>query len=548
VPGPSRLRSPWWIVGALTALAGGLELWGAWRDLPFPDVDEHFFVHPAIHIASTGDLDPHWFGHPGSTVIYPLALLFHAWDALVHHGPLLWAGPELASRFRHDPGEYYFIGRLWTIAVAMAVIPVLFALGRRVFNTRTALAACALWVVVPLVVQYGRIVRTDTAAVLFGALALLAILAAHDRPTRRSCVLAGVAIGLAISTRYFMVTLVPVLVVAMLTSPQLADRAASIRRAALGSATAIGAFLVTTPYFLLDPHAVVTSLQREDRHSPGRDGFSWLDSARWYVGRVIPHTLGWPITLLVIAGLVLALVRRDEHTLLLVGFVALFVTAISTSHIHWDRWLIPVLPVLVLVAASALDAAVTGVTRAAVAPPALRPAFLAALLVLLALAPTGRVLELDRLASRPSTRVLARTWMQHHLTTGSRVGIELKTAPLRASGFRVTSRYSLGQEPLTSYERGGYRYLVTNGQMRHTFAHASREYPRESSFYRSLNDDKCRLREFRPSRRRGGPVITVWQLTTKGDGACHRAVDAATDTGSDTAAEIRGSAAPAPAR
>lgn len=23
-----------------------------------------------------GDLNPHWFGHPGSTVIYPLALLY----------------------------------------------------------------------------------------------------------------------------------------------------------------------------------------------------------------------------------------------------------------------------------------------------------------------------------------------------------------------------------------------------------------------------------------------------------------------------------------
>jgi hypothetical protein len=536
-PGRSRLRSPWWLVAALTALAGGVELWGAWRDLPFPDVDEHFFVHPAIHIAATGDLDPHWFGHPGSTVIYPLALLFHAWDALAHHGPLLWAGPELAARFRHDPGEYYLIGRLWTIAVAMAVVPVLFALGRRVFNTRTALAACALWVCVPIVVQYARIVRTDTEAVLFGTLALLTVVTAHDRPTRRTCVLAGVAIGLAISSRYFMVALVPILVVAVLTSPLPASRIAALRRSVLATTAAVATFLVTTPYFLLDQHAVADSLRREDGRSPGRDGLSWLGNVRWYLGRVLPHTLSWPVTLLVVAGVVLALTRWNEHALLLLGFAAAFVAAVSASPIHWERWLIPVLPTFVLLAASALDAAVVRATRGSMTPAVLRPALVAGLVVAVALASVGRVVALDRLAATPSTRVLARRWMEHHLVPGSRVGVELKTAPLHASGFRVTRRYSLGRRPLGHYEQDGFRYLVTNGRTSHVLVHDPATYPNESRFYRSLVDSACRVHEFRPSARRTGPVIAVWELVRKGAGACHRAVDA-----------LRGSAAPARAR
>ena len=561
----SRLRSPWWIVGALVGVAATVDLWGARRDLPFPDVDERFFVHPAIHIASTGDLDPHWFGHPGSTVIYPLALLFHLWDALVHAGPLLWSSHELTRRFHESPGQYYLIGRLWTMVLALGAIPLLFALGRRVFGTRAALAACALWVVLPLVIQYSRIVRTDTAAIFFGLLALLAILMARDHPTTRRCVLAGASVGLAISSRYFMATLVPVLVAAVVIPPSAARGWATVRRALLGTGAAIGTFLLTTPYFVLDLAAVSHSLAREDARSPGRDDLSWLGNIRWYLGRVLPLTLTSWVTVLVVVGIALALWRRNQAALLLLGFATVFLVVIATSEIHWERWILPVLPVFVLFAAAALDAAVMAVTSSWPHSPAWQAGLVAAVVVVLAITPIQRAVSLNELASRPSTRVVARRWMKHHLDLGSRVGIELKTAPLRASGFRVTERYSLGQRPLEHYEERGYRYLVTNGQIRHALVNEGRRYPEESSFYRSLNDGECRLHEFRPSRRRAGPVITVWELTAKGDGACHRAVDAAEATRgrrqrrlcrlpsqehepARATRGIRGSAAPAPAR
>ncbi|MGD9346180.1 MAG: hypothetical protein PVH84_09980 [Candidatus Aminicenantes bacterium] len=41
--------------------------------LYFPD--EHHFTYPAFRILTDGDLNPHWFGHPGSIVIYVLAVL-----------------------------------------------------------------------------------------------------------------------------------------------------------------------------------------------------------------------------------------------------------------------------------------------------------------------------------------------------------------------------------------------------------------------------------------------------------------------------------------
>ncbi|HKA94613.1 MAG TPA: hypothetical protein VKE97_12490, partial [Acidimicrobiia bacterium] len=106
----------WWAVLGIMVLSFGLEIWAVSHDLPYSGVDEPTFVRPAVHMAATGDLDPHWFGHPGSTTIYPLAGIYHGWDAVAHGGPVFSADPGLADRFVSDPGTFYLIGRLWSIA------------------------------------------------------------------------------------------------------------------------------------------------------------------------------------------------------------------------------------------------------------------------------------------------------------------------------------------------------------------------------------------------------------------------------------------------
>jgi Dolichyl-phosphate-mannose-protein mannosyltransferase len=219
----------WPVLGALVALmalSSAAHLGALYRDLPLADLDEADIVRPAVHIAATGDLNPHWFGHPASTVIYPIAGLFHAWDALAHDGPILTSNPALTARLARSPTEFYVIGRLWTIALSVGALPLLFLVGRRAFNTRIALIATAIWAVLPYPVHLGRIVRSDSAAVFFGLLALWLCLRLLDEPRTRWCVLAGLSVGLAVASRYFMVALVPCLVAAAI-KPLLWPRSAA---------------------------------------------------------------------------------------------------------------------------------------------------------------------------------------------------------------------------------------------------------------------------------------------------------------------------------
>ena len=72
-------------------------------------------------------------------------------------------------------------------------------------------------------VHLGRVVRSDSAGVFFGLLALWLCLRLFDDPRTRWCVLAGLGVGLAVSSRYFMVALVPVLVAAAVLADLIAQ-------------------------------------------------------------------------------------------------------------------------------------------------------------------------------------------------------------------------------------------------------------------------------------------------------------------------------------
>jgi hypothetical protein len=514
----------WCSVLGIMVLSLGLECWAVTHDLPYPGVDEPAFVGPAVHIASTGDLDPHWFGHPGSTTIYPLAGLYHVWGAVAHGGPVVSSDPGLANRFAVSPGDFYLIGRLWSIAFAIAAIPLVFLLGRRCFSTAVGLAGAALWAVIPLAVSYGREVRTDSAGVFFALLSLLLIVRLFERASLRDHLVAGLAIGVGISSRYFLVTLLAALIAAGVIALRRHVPGASVRGIAAGVGAAVVAFVMTTPYFLLDWSAARASLANESTSHVGHDGLSPIGNLRWYLGNAIPNVISWPVALLAVTGIVVAVVyRRDPRRLILLAASATFLVAISTSKLHWNRWPLPILPVIVLFAADGLAQLMSAID-ALVGRHELQSAFAVAGVVLVAFWPAKDAIQLDARESRPSTRVLARDWIESHVPEDSSVVRELKTAPLDDTDLRWMERFSLpyGGWTLDRYRLDGFRYFVTNAGISGAYTTQPRRYPTQALLYRELRQQGCLLHVFRPDAHRDGPVIRVYELSSGAGASCRR--------------------------
>lgn len=168
-----------------------IHLWGLQKMLPIlPDVDEGAFVNAALHIASSGDLNPGWYGTPGSTLIYPLAGLFRLWHALMQHGMLLRLDPNFTVYFTAHWWEAYYLGRLLVVAYSVATLPLIVHIGRRTANLAVGLAGAWLYLFCGPVIYYAKMVRSDAPATFFSMLALYLLLRLLDRPARRDLLLA----------------------------------------------------------------------------------------------------------------------------------------------------------------------------------------------------------------------------------------------------------------------------------------------------------------------------------------------------------------------
>src|SRR5262249_57536447 len=137
------------------------------------------------------------------------------------------------------------------------------------------------------------------------------------------------------------------------------------------------------------------------------DGLSPLGNLCWSRGKGIPKSVRWALAFLAVVGIAVALRhRRDSRRLVLLVGVTTFVVAISMSELHWQRWPLPILPVVVLFAVDGI-AWLVSKSSAFLARPALSPALAVAGVLLVALWPAKDVIQLNLRESRPSTPLVA---------------------------------------------------------------------------------------------------------------------------------------------
>jgi len=520
-----------WLRAAIVAVFLACSLWGLEQDLPYtPEVDEPSFVVPAGRIAATGNLNPHWFGHPGSTVIYPLAGLYHLWQAAAHGGTWLHPTRQMAETFRASPSEFFLIGRLLMVAFAVFGFPLVHQIGRQTLGERAGLIAAWLTAICPLLVAHAQLVRTDTACFFFALLALAACLRLLDDASPGRQLLAGAAVGLAIATKYSLAALLPVLLVAdMLTLRSTRRRDDGWLGVALGLLAVPAAFALTSPYFFIELPAALADVRYEtSKGHLGADTLSPWRNLWWYVTQAFPASLGWPVTLAAGAGLVLLAWRRRPSELLLLTFVLAVMLELAFSRLHWERWLIPILPVVALAAGGALC---DGIARLRLGARPARAVSAAAVLVL-SLAPAYGTIRLGLQHTNPSTRRAARDWIVARVPGGSRIAQEWYTAPLVADDFYgysrdryapvtvdsgkrflVLERHALADgRTLVDYRREGFEYLVASNAMYDRYLAEADRYAAEAEFYRTLFREGELLEQFSPSRVRGGPIIRVYRL------------------------------------
>nr|MBA2303326.1 glycosyltransferase family 39 protein [Acidobacteriota bacterium] len=392
---PSRVG-----LALVLAAATALRYWDLGHGIPYAvGVDEPEIVERAFQMMKNGTLNPHFFDYGQLHIYIQLVVsiirfiagsVSGAWDSL---------GQATSSSF-------YFWGRVVTAAFGVATVLLVFRIGLR-WGSRHALLAAALMAVMPLHVRYSHYVLTDTPLTFFVALAMLLALGAHERPALRAFAFAGAAAGLAAAVKYNGgIALVMPLVVCWMTPGARPSRLACTL-AVVGGAAA--AFLLAAPYTVLDlpgfldRFARLTAEYRNAGAPAERGDILYLKHLRLQ--------FGWPGMLLIAGGLAMGAVRafwgpsRVTWTVALV-FPVIYFLIIAKQRIIYARYLLPLVPMLCIVAAAAVISGVSLLRRYQF-PRVLRTTLIAGLALALLAPPAVTAIGFNHMISRTSTVDLA---------------------------------------------------------------------------------------------------------------------------------------------
>jgi len=511
-----------WIVLIIIGIYSVLNFWGVEKNLPYiPEVDEQHKVERAMRMASTGDLNPGWFGHPGSTVIYPLTAVYYVRYLLLDGSLSSVSGSELSKVYDENPSELYLAGRLISIFYAILSIPFIYLVGRNAFNARVGLLGTWLFILYPLVIYHNQYIRTDSAAIFWGMLSLWLCIRIYNNPSIWNQLFAGFSIGLSIASRYFMVSLIPVL---LIVNGKLFFESATSKKNFLLSmlvgllAVCLG-FTLSTPYFFLDSNTAIADLRNEAREFHlGADGLSRFGNFRWYLLFAFPRSITWPQWILTIAGILIIIYRKLFLQVLLLGFVIIYLIGISISGLHWQRWIIPILPMIAIFCSQAVIFGVEVLAKKLQFKPSTRNGLLIILVFILSAYPASQLIMMDLRHSNPSTRVIAREWIIANLPERSKIAQEWYTAPLNDTDYFVDEWFSLAYHAIDFdvYLQEGYDFLVVSDRIYKRFFNEPDRYRNEVKFYTDLFGKSQLLFTIEPSKTVGGPIIRVYKLVHTG--------------------------------
>ena len=502
----------------------GLRLWGIKQGLPYAynaDEADHFVPH-AIEMFGH-DLNPHYFANPPAYT-YVLHYLFAVW-----YGGTAGVQHAIAAH----PEDVYTLARVAAAVLGTAALWLLYATGARLFDRGVGLLAAAIEAVAFLPVFYAHLALNDVPTLAPLTLSLLGTAGVLRKGRTRDYLLAGLGLGLACASKYTAgIVLVPF--AAALAARYLQAQPDSGRRAlsgiALAGAAALGAFLIANPYALLDYsdfHAELVHQSTLSAEAQGKLGAPKDGGIAYYLW-TLTWGLGWAPALAALGGALSVWYRERALGWLLVPAPLLYLAFMGVQGRYFGRWLLPIFPILCLLAALfALQLANLLARRL----PRMRVAVVALFVVVLLAQGLVWSVHSGKVLASADTRNLTRDWMLSHIPAGAPIVVE----PVAPNGWgtywnkypslisRISPTGALEANPTVKvgiedyertlapalidyYEAHGYCWVVSGSTESGRAQADPRAVPLAIAYYRALARRGEVVYRASPYAQGGGPV------------------------------------------
>ncbi len=344
-----------------------------------PRVENFILALEKQHFADTN-----LTGHPGVTTMW-----LGAMGAMLHRQiapePALYRvlakylekPNELLRISKHSFSLYLYLLRLPIGIITALGIALSYILLRRLINVRLSSVAALLWATDPFLVAHSKILHVDALLTTFIMLTLLTALLAFKFDEEnyaqeihwKYLICSGIAGGLAFLTKSPSVILIPMLGLIALVHCQsqrkrLNSQLTYLFALILWGSIAISVWFVLWPAAWVDPLKAGLSIFQEAKGNGGAT-HEW---GNFFLGQSVgdPGPLHYPVAIVLrltpwamlgILLLILPLMRREKVAKalsLLIAFALLFTLMLTIPPKKFDRYLLPVFPILDFAAALGL--------------------------------------------------------------------------------------------------------------------------------------------------------------------------------------------------
>ena len=425
-----------------------------------------------------------------------------------------------------DPGLLRGGAMFGAIAIGLAAIVATERLATRLAGPAIGVAVALLLAFEPLHVRYSLVPGPDMLVALFVALGLGSAVDVLRGGRARDSVLAGLWIGLGTAAKFSPALLLVPLALAHAWGPA---RSRLVRFVWCLVAT-IGAFTLASPFTWVDLASRRGELGGElAAFMGGPFGATSGHGALTYLSRVVPGDLGWPLTVLIGIAVTVSILRPSRERALLLAFAVPYAILLGVAASVFERYLVPLVPGVLVLAASA--------ARDAPGRPVARRWALAAAVGLIGLG--WNTARYAREALSPDSRLLTREWIIGHLPARSLIALEslgpelpdldremeLAALPDLSQAMRQrlehAPMFSIAGMPMTVHDPdavwpfydlrdlAGFDAVVVSGSVRDRYLAERSRFPVQADFYEGL-DRFWKVRYRSPAGSATGPEIVVY--------------------------------------
>jgi hypothetical protein len=405
---------------AILALAAALRFWGLGFGLPntVARPDEGRIVGTAADFTLHRTLNPGFFSYP-TLFIYVVGGLYAAGCAGEVAARAVPSMSACTTAWFQDWAPLFLAARAVSALAGVAGVAAIFFIGRRLRASAGVIAA-ALLAIAFLHVRDSHFAVTDVAMTSMLLLALLLLLRADERPSGRRFAAAGLAMGLAASTKYNAALLAAAALVSQIRAwldGAVGTRVRHTRLLIVGAGAIVG-FLAGTPYAVISRSEFLRDTTHESRHLV--EGHAVLLDVGWrYHGLVtLPQGVGWPLFVAGLIGMVWMLATRPRQAAIIFAFPIVYYFVAGRGYTVFVRYMVPIVPFLCLGAGALITTMYAGIERR---HRTLARVVAAGLLAFCAGPTALKAVEFDRLLSRTDSRVLATDWVAQHIPSGASI-------------------------------------------------------------------------------------------------------------------------------